>query len=171
MEITEIFFPFCFCGFFFFFFGKGSFCSFFAGSFELVKTSTTFTWIFLGGARAGDHGTWMFPGQGLNPCHSSDPSGGRDRARSFTHCTTRELLPTGVKLPCKYCVIKLVTASRTTKVKESRTYTHGMPTTVSTGRMRNSSVQIYFLGFHNSWPQMENLVLSFMVKFFSLLAL
>ena len=33
-----------------------------------------------------------FPGQGLNLCHSSDPSCSGDNARSLTCCTTRELL-------------------------------------------------------------------------------
>ena len=32
-----------------------------------------------------------FLGQGLNPCHSSNPSHSSDNARSLTHCTTREL--------------------------------------------------------------------------------
>ena len=30
-------------------------------------------------------GVWTFPGQGLNPCHSSDPSHCSDNARSLTH--------------------------------------------------------------------------------------
>ena len=35
---------------------------------------------------------WKFPGQGLNPHHSSNPSHGSGNAGSLTHCTTRELL-------------------------------------------------------------------------------
>ena len=35
--------------------------------------------------------TWKFPGQGLNPCHSSDPSHCSDNARSLIYCVTREL--------------------------------------------------------------------------------
>ena len=33
------------------------------------------------------------PGQGRNPCHSSNPSPCRDNAGSLTCCATRELLP------------------------------------------------------------------------------
>ena len=33
-----------------------------------------------------------FPGQELNPCHSSDPSCCSDNARTLTYCVTRELL-------------------------------------------------------------------------------
>ena len=32
---------------------------------------------------------WKCPGQGLNPCHSSDPSRCSDNAWSLTHCTTK----------------------------------------------------------------------------------
>ena len=34
---------------------------------------------------------WKFPGEGLNLCHSSDPSHCSVHARSLTHCTTGEL--------------------------------------------------------------------------------
>ena len=34
---------------------------------------------------------WKFPGQGLNLHHRSHPSHCLDKARSLTHCTTREL--------------------------------------------------------------------------------
>lgn len=34
---------------------------------------------------------WKFPGQGLNLCHSSDPSHRSDNARALIHRTTREL--------------------------------------------------------------------------------
>ena len=37
-------------------------------------------------------GTLKFPAQGLNPCHSSDPSCCSDNSGSLTHCATRELL-------------------------------------------------------------------------------
>ena len=33
---------------------------------------------------------WKFPGQGLNPCHSSNPSCYSENARSLTSCATRE---------------------------------------------------------------------------------
>ena len=33
-----------------------------------------------------------FPGQGSNPCHSSDPSSSSDNTVSLNHCPTRELL-------------------------------------------------------------------------------
>jgi len=39
------------------------------------------------------HGMWKFPGQGMNPSHSSDPSHCHDNIESLTCCTTRELLP------------------------------------------------------------------------------
>ena len=35
---------------------------------------------------------WKFPGQGWDPCHSSDPSHWSDNARSLIYCATRELL-------------------------------------------------------------------------------
>ena len=38
------------------------------------------------------HGIWMLSDQGLNPCHSSDPSHCSDNARSSTHCATKKLL-------------------------------------------------------------------------------
>ena len=34
---------------------------------------------------------WKFPGQGLNPCYSSDPNHCSDNTRSLTCCSTREL--------------------------------------------------------------------------------
>ena len=34
---------------------------------------------------------WKFLGQGLNLCHSSNPSCHRDNARSLTYCATKEL--------------------------------------------------------------------------------
>ena len=37
------------------------------------------------------HGIWKFPGEGLNLCHSGNPSHSCDNARSLTLCTTREL--------------------------------------------------------------------------------
>ena len=37
------------------------------------------------------HGMWKFPGQGLSPCHSSHPGHCSDKARSLTHCASREL--------------------------------------------------------------------------------
>jgi len=37
-------------------------------------------------------GMWKFPGQGLNPSHSSDLSCTRGNAESLTYCATRELL-------------------------------------------------------------------------------
>ena len=37
------------------------------------------------------HSMWKFPGQGSNPCLSSDLSCYSDNTRSITHCTTREL--------------------------------------------------------------------------------
>ena len=36
------------------------------------------------------YGMWKFPSQGLNQCHSSDPSS--DSTGSLTYCATRELL-------------------------------------------------------------------------------
>ena len=38
------------------------------------------------------HGMQNFPGQGLNPSHSSDPGHCSDNTGSLTHCATRELL-------------------------------------------------------------------------------
>ena len=35
---------------------------------------------------------WKFPGQRLNPCHSSHPSCCSDNARYLAYCTSRELL-------------------------------------------------------------------------------
>ena len=43
--------------------------------------------LFLGYA----YSMWKFPGQGLNPRHSSNPSLCNDNARSLTHCIRREL--------------------------------------------------------------------------------
>ena len=40
-----------------------------------------------------NHSIWNFPGQGLNPHHSSSPSCCSDNTRSLTHCATKELLP------------------------------------------------------------------------------
>ena len=37
------------------------------------------------------HGMWKFLGQGLNPCHSSDPSCCSDNVRSITRAATGEL--------------------------------------------------------------------------------
>lgn len=34
---------------------------------------------------------WKFPGQGWDPCHSSEPSHWSDNARSLIYCATREL--------------------------------------------------------------------------------
>ena len=36
-------------------------------------------------------GMWKFPDQGSNPYHSSNPDHWGDKARSLTHCGTREL--------------------------------------------------------------------------------
>ena len=44
-------------------------------------------------------GMCKFPGQGLNPCHRSDPSHSSDNTGLLTHCATRELL-----LPFFNCV-------------------------------------------------------------------
>ena len=38
------------------------------------------------------HGMQNFPGQGLNPSHSSDPGHCSDNTGSLTHCATRKLL-------------------------------------------------------------------------------
>lgn len=37
------------------------------------------------------HSMWKFPGQGSNPCHSSDLNHISDNAESLTHWATREL--------------------------------------------------------------------------------
>lgn len=47
------------------------------------------TSFFLFFRRAGS--MWEFPGQGLNPCHSSDPNHSSDKAIFLTHCTPGEL--------------------------------------------------------------------------------
>ena len=39
-------------------------------------------------------GMWKIPGQGLKPCHSSNPSLCSDNTGSLTHCATRELSKT-----------------------------------------------------------------------------
>ena len=43
------------------------------------------------------HGMWKFPGQGLNPCHSSDPGHCSDNAGTLTHWATKEFLNTYFK--------------------------------------------------------------------------
>ena len=47
------------------------------------------------------HSIWKFPGQGPNPCHSSDLSHCSDDAGSSTHCASRELPSDHWFLPLK----------------------------------------------------------------------
>ena len=63
--------------------------TFLAFYFLLFKGFHVLKWreLFFGCAQ----GMQKFLGQGLNPCHSSDPSYNSDNAKSFSHGATREL--------------------------------------------------------------------------------
>ena len=59
---------------------------------SLFTSTIKKTFFFLGYAC----GLWKFPGQGSNPCHSSDPGCCSDNSRSLTCCATRKLLLRGL---------------------------------------------------------------------------
>ena len=56
--------------------------------FSKITPNVLFIYLFVFGCACG---RWKFPGQGLNPHHSSGQSHCSDNAGSSTHCTTREL--------------------------------------------------------------------------------
>ena len=56
--------------------------------FSKITPNVLFIYLFVFGCACG---RWKFPGQGLNPHHSSGQSHCSDNSGSSTHCTTREL--------------------------------------------------------------------------------
>ena len=61
----------------------------------LIFISSIYDSFFLSGCA---HNTWKFLGQGLNLCHSSDPSHSSDNVKSFNLQATRELQSMTLKL-------------------------------------------------------------------------
>ena len=58
---------------------------------SLFYLKNTFLWAFFVVCFGHSCGMWKFPGQGSNPCHSSDPGLCTDNARSLIYYAIREL--------------------------------------------------------------------------------